>query len=81
MLPFDSSRAQAHSKFASKFDMHGNEELSEGEKMEVNSRIAPKSQPTELKAIFGTKIFFSVANGFGETEGVALVPTFALVKL
>jgi len=57
MLPFDFGRMQTHFEFAFKSNMHGREEQSEGGKMEVDSRVAPKSQPTELKVIFGIGIF------------------------
>jgi len=49
MLPFDSSEAQTHSGSASLFNMHGNEEQSESEKMEVGSIVTPKVQPIESK--------------------------------
>lgn len=47
----------------------------------MDSKVAPKSQPTKLKVIFGIGIFFDVVNGFGETKGVAPIPTFAFVKV
>jgi len=81
MLPFDFGRMQTHFEFAFKSNTHGSEEQSEGGTMEVDSQVTPKSQPLELKVIFGNGIFFDVIDGFGEVEGVALVPTFALVKV
>jgi hypothetical protein len=58
MSPFDFDKTQAHSKFASKFNMHGNEEHNESEKMEVDLVVALESQPIELKVISSDGIFF-----------------------
>jgi hypothetical protein len=57
MLLFDFGKMQTHFESAFKSNMHGSEEQSEGRKMGVDSRVAPKSQLTELKVIFGIGIF------------------------
>jgi hypothetical protein len=57
MLPFDFGKAQAHSGSASKFNMHGNEEQSQSEKMEVDSVVTLKVQPIESKVISSNGIF------------------------
>jgi len=80
MPPFNSDKAQAHSEFASEFNMHKNEEQIESKNMEVNSAITPKSQPTKLEMTCSTRNVFSAAYVFGKEEGSILFQASAPYK-
>ncbi len=79
MPPFESNETQTHSKYASKYGLYRNEKQSEGNKMEVDSMVAPKPQPTKLILISIFGILTNTIDGFGEIKGVTLncVPMFA----
>lgn len=77
---FNFDKAQAHSEFASEFNMHKSEEQIEGENMEVNLAITPKSQPTKLEMTYSIGNVFSAAYVFGKEEGYILVQAFAPYK-
>jgi hypothetical protein len=81
MSPFISGKAQAHSRSISKFNMHGNEEHNESEKMEVDSVVALELQPTKLKIIFSDGIFSSIADSSGKAKGATPVLASMLEKL
>jgi hypothetical protein len=66
MAPSKLGKLQTKSAF--EFGMHGNEEQSEGKKMEVDSIVAPELRPIELKVVFGTRVFSSATNGFGKQK-------------
>jgi hypothetical protein len=72
-VAFKSGKTQTRFRFASEFNMHGNEEHNEGKKMEVDSVVAMELRPIELEVAYGTRIFSNVANGFGEPKGTILV--------
>ncbi len=80
MLPFNSNKAQAHSRSTSKFNMDGNEEHSESEEMEVDFVVTSESQPIESKVISSNGIFFDIVDSSSKAKGDALVPIYVLEK-
>jgi hypothetical protein len=76
MLPFKPNKTQTPFRFASEFNMHGNEEHNEDGKVEVDLVVALELQPIELEVISSIRISSNVTNGFGEAKGTTLVIAF-----
>jgi hypothetical protein len=49
--------------------------------MEVDLVVTPELRPTKHKVTFDIYIFSSVANDYGEVEGVALIIAYAPTKV
>jgi hypothetical protein len=81
MSLFNSDKTKTHSRLAFESNRYGSEEQNEDGKMEVDLVVAPKSRPTKPKVTSDTWILSSVAGGFVEAKGAALVPTFAFVEV
>lgn len=77
MSRFNFSKAQAQSKFESKFGTHSHEEHSEGMWMEVDSVIALESHLNELEVASNIGIIFSDINFFGGAKGFVSIQTLA----
>jgi hypothetical protein len=79
MAPSKPGKLQTRSAF--EFGMHGNEEQSEGKKMEVDSIVAPELRPIESKVVFGTRVFSSATNGSCKTKDITLYYIMIIIMM
>lgn len=79
MPPFNSSKVQAQSEFASKSDMHRSKDKREGMQMEVDLVIALKLHLTEFEVTSNTINIFGTTDLSNDAQGSIFVQDHAFV--